>query len=126
MVDLFVDNEEAVMKILNCFYLHLWILRIVFCECKLEGSFNFFCVEGGCDAFFSLGEHGEDGFIKVIVDENQSFFGCFDEVDEESMGIEDFSVKEDSALFGESFFNEEIELLFGFGESCVGGEAVLF
>ena len=94
----FVDDEEAVVDVLDAVNFDGRILRIAFFQIESQGSVNALRVYCCRHAFVALGELQQHRMVDVVVDENDGVRWLLNQLAEEYVGIEDLVLEEDAVF----------------------------
>jgi hypothetical protein len=91
-----VDYEEAVVDVVGLDKADRSILGVVLFEVKLKLLRKAAGADFGGDSVGALGEHQQDGFVDIIVDQDKAGACGADQVGGKDIGIEDLAVVEDT------------------------------
>ena len=96
MEDCVIDYEEAVVDVAGLNKADWSILGVVLFEVQLELLWKAAGADFGGDSVGALGEHQQDGFIHIVVDQDKASACGADQVGGKDIGIEDLAVVEDT------------------------------
>ena len=98
VIDCLVYAEESVVRAVELDNLYWWVLRIVLLNIQLQLCGRFLGIDGSRHFVCSFGEHGEYAIVYVVVNEDDSGGGFAYAVIDESVGIKDLPIVEDTLV----------------------------
>ena len=94
----FVDDEEAVVDVLDAVNFDCWVLRIVFFQIEEKGGRNALGVNSCAHSDAALGQLQQHRMVDVVVDEDDGLLCLLNQFAEENVGIEDLVLEEDAVF----------------------------
>jgi len=114
-----VNEQEAVVKFVRLREVDGVVLRVVFCQVELELAGDFSGDDFRVNPGGSFREQEQDGFVHVVVEQDEGFFRGFHEVGGKDVGVEYLPFVKDALHGRERGAHEEINFLFGLGDAVL-------
>ena len=114
MIHRVVDAEESVVGVLERIDGDGAVLRIVALQVEGELLGDVACVNLCAHTVGAFVEQGQHRVVHVVVEQDDTFFGAAHEVADESVGVEDLSVEEDTLHGRQGHAYKEVDFLFRF------------